>query len=161
MTRACSTDLRERVVAVVRSGATCRVVAERFGAAVSSVVKWSQLEARTGAVVPGRTGGHRKPVLTPHHDWLLARVQECPEVTLFALRDALRGRGVQVSHDMVWRSLRRAGLRFKKACWPVNRTGPMSPCVREVVCCSTFLYFSGGRDRTMIWDIHWNENRRF
>ena len=35
------------------------------------------------------------------------------------------------------------------------------PCVREVVCCSTFLYFSGGRDRTMIWDIHWNENRRF
>ena len=125
MTRACSTDLRERVVAAVRSGATCRVVAERFGAAVSRVVKWSQLEARTGAVVPGRTGGHRKPVLAPHHDWLMARVQECPEVTLFALRDALRGRGVRVSHDTVWRSLRRAGLSFKKACWPVNRTGPM------------------------------------
>ena len=37
MTRAYSTDLRERVVAAVRSGATCRVVAERFGVAVSSV----------------------------------------------------------------------------------------------------------------------------
>jgi hypothetical protein len=22
-----------------------------------------------------------------------------------------------------------------------------------------FLYYSGGRDRTMIWDIHWNEER--
>jgi len=31
-----------------------------------------------------------------------------------------------------------------------------SPCVREVVRCSTFLYFSGGRDRTMTWDIHRN-----
>ena len=30
------------------------------------------------------------------------------------------------------------------------------PCVRQVVRCSTFLYFSGGRDRTMTWDIHRN-----
>lgn len=114
MTRAYSVDLRERVVAAVRSGSTFRVVAARFGVAASSVVKWSQLEARTGSVVPGRTGGHRKSVLAPHHDWLMARVQECAEVTLFALRDELRGRGVQVSHDTVWRYLRGAGLSFKK-----------------------------------------------
>ncbi len=102
-------------MAAVRSGSTCRVVAERFGVAASSVVKWSQLEARTGAVVPGRTGGHRKPVLAPHHDWLMARVQECSEVTLFALRDELLAKGVQVSHDTVWRYLRGAGLSFKKS----------------------------------------------
>ena len=114
MTRAYSTDLRERVVAAVRSGSTCRGVAERFGVAASSVVKWSQLEARTGGVVPGRTGGHRKPVLAPHHDWLMARVEECSEVTLFALRDELRAKGVHVSHDTVWRYLRGAGLSFKK-----------------------------------------------
>jgi transposase len=114
MTRACSTDLRERVVAAVRSGSTCRVVAERFGVAVSSVVKWSQLEARTGAVVAGRTGGHRKPILAPHHDWLMVRVEACSEVTLIALRDALRAKGVQVSHETVWRYLRRSGLSFKK-----------------------------------------------
>lgn len=114
MTRACSTDLRERVVAAVRSGSTCRVAAARFGVAVSSVVKWSQLEARTGGVVAGRTGGHRKPILAPHHDWLMARVQECSEVTLFILRDELAARGVRVSHDTVWRYLRGAGLSFKK-----------------------------------------------
>ena len=33
-----------------------------------------------------------------------------------------------------------------------------APCVRVVVRCSIFLYFSGGRDRTMTWDIHRNEN---
>jgi transposase len=102
-------------VAAVRSGTTCRVVAERFGVAVSSVVKWSQLEARTGAVVPGRTGGRRKPILAPHHDWPMARVQSCSEVTLFMLRDELRAQGVQVSHDTVRRYLRGAGLSFKKS----------------------------------------------
>lgn len=41
MTRPYSNDLRERVVAAVASGQSCRVVAERFDIAVSSVVKWS------------------------------------------------------------------------------------------------------------------------
>jgi len=37
MARPLSNDLRERVVAAVRDGASCRVVASRFGVAVSSV----------------------------------------------------------------------------------------------------------------------------
>ena len=41
MTRPLSIDLRERVVAAVVGGASCRGVATRFGVAVSSVVKWS------------------------------------------------------------------------------------------------------------------------
>ena len=88
MTRAYSTDLRERVVAAVRAGSTARAAAGRFGVAVSSVVKWSQLAVRTGGgVVSGRTGGHRKPILAPHHDWLTARVETCAEVTVaFARR---------------------------------------------------------------------------
>lgn len=42
MTRPYSNDLRERVMAAVTAGRNCRVVAERFDIAVSSVVKWSQ-----------------------------------------------------------------------------------------------------------------------
>ena len=42
MTRPYSNDLRERVVAAVTAGQTCRIVADRFDIAVSSVVKWSQ-----------------------------------------------------------------------------------------------------------------------
>ena len=38
--------------------------------------------------------------------------------------------------------------------------GLLPPCVREVVRCSTFLYFSGGRDRTLTWDTHRNADLR-
>jgi transposase-like protein len=44
MTRPLSIDLRERVVAAIVGGASCRVVATRFGVAVSSVVKWSRCQ---------------------------------------------------------------------------------------------------------------------
>jgi transposase len=116
MVRPYSIDLRERVVAAVRSGATCREVAARFGVAVSTVVKWSQRERATGTVIPGQLGGHRKPVLAAHRDWLLARVQAVPEITLHALNAELREHcGVQVSHDTVWRFLRGEGLSFKKS----------------------------------------------
>ena len=49
MTRPLSNDLRERVVAAVLAGETCRSVAKRFGVAASSVVKWSQRHRATGS----------------------------------------------------------------------------------------------------------------
>ena len=62
-TRPLSNDLRERVVAAIVGGESCRSVASRFGVAVSSVVKWSQRYRATGSVAPGKVGGHRKRVL--------------------------------------------------------------------------------------------------
>lgn len=114
MVRAYSIDLRERVVLAVSSGDSCRAVAARFGVAVSSVVKWSQLYRRTGGVVPGKMGGHRKLILAPHRDWLLARIKQQSDVTLHGLKDELKARGVKVSHDTIWRYLRREKMSFKK-----------------------------------------------
>src|ERR1700719_2077443 len=56
MTRPLSNDLRERVVAAIVGGESCRSVASRFGVAVSSVVKWSQRYRATGWVAPGKCG---------------------------------------------------------------------------------------------------------
>jgi transposase len=42
MVRAYSKDLRERVVASVVSGRTCRETAALFDVSVASVVKWAQ-----------------------------------------------------------------------------------------------------------------------
>ncbi len=42
MARAYSLDLRERVVAAVLRGPSCRAVAVRFDVSVASVVKWAQ-----------------------------------------------------------------------------------------------------------------------
>ena len=114
MVRALSNDLRERVVAALGDGGSCRSVAARFGVAVSSVVKWSQRRRATGSVAPGRMGGHRKRVLEPHRAFLAERIGQEPHLTLHGLKTELAARGVTVSHDAIWRFLRREGLRFKK-----------------------------------------------
>jgi transposase len=117
MTRAYSNDLRERAVAAMQSGESCRSVAARFGVAPSSVVKWTDRARRTGSVAPAKMGGYRRPILEPYRDWLLEQVRTCPHLTLCALQDLLAERGVIVSHDTVWRFLRGAGFSFKKRRW--------------------------------------------
>jgi putative transposase len=114
MVRPISNDLRKRVVMAVSKGESCRVVASRFGVAVSSVVKWSQRYRSTGSFEPGKMGGHRKPVLDPHRAFIVKRLNQTPHLTLHALKDELAERGVKVSHNAVWLFLRREGLRFKK-----------------------------------------------
>jgi putative transposase len=114
MTRPLSNDLRERVVAAVVGGESCRSVASRFGVAVSSVVKWSQRYRATGSVAPGKMGGHRKRALEPHRAFIMERISQTPHLTLHGLKDELASRGIRVSHNAVWLFLRREGLRFKK-----------------------------------------------
>ena len=114
MTRPYSKDLRERVVGAVAAGEACRSVAARFGVSVSSVVKWSQRHRETGSVAPSKMGGYRRRVLEPHRAFIAERIRQTPHLTLHGLKDELVARGVKVSHDTVWRFLRREGLSFKK-----------------------------------------------
>jgi len=114
MVRPLSNDLRKRVVAAVEKGESSRAVASRFGVAVSSVVKWSQRYRATGSVKPGKMGGHRKPILEPHGNFIKERIRQTPHLTLHGLKDELAARGVHVSHNAVWLFMRREGLRFKK-----------------------------------------------
>ena len=114
MTRAFSNDLRERVVDAVEAGESCRIVADRFNIAVSTVVKWHQRYRATGSVAPAKIGGHRRPILDPHRDFIMERIAQVPHLTLFGLKDALAARGVRVSHNTIWMFLRREGLSFKK-----------------------------------------------
>lgn len=114
MTAPLSNDLRERVVGAVQAGESCRSAASRFGVAVSSVVKWSQRYRSTGSVAPGKMGGHRKRILEPHRAFIVERIEQTSHLTLHGLQVELAQRGVSVSHNAIWRFLRREGLRFKK-----------------------------------------------
>lgn len=114
MARAYSLDLRERVVAAVASGLTCRAVASTFSVSVSSVVKWSQRQRATGSPAPGKMGGHRRYVLESERDWLLQRVEADANLTLHGVCRELADRGKAVSCDTLWRFLRREGISFKK-----------------------------------------------
>ena len=115
MTRALSPDLRDRVVALIRDGASCREAAKLFSVSVASAVRWSQLERATGSTAPRPHGARRRPVLLDERDWLLARIAAAPDLTVRALRAELGElRGVQVGYGAVWRFLAREGLTFTK-----------------------------------------------
>jgi len=114
MTQAYSNDLRERVVQAVLGGNSCAAAAERFGVSTSSAIKWTRLFRQTGSVAPGKMGGHRPVLLKPYRDFIVAQLEQTPHLTLSRLQALLAGQGVKVSHDTVWRFLRREGLSFKK-----------------------------------------------
>src|SRR5262249_53626543 len=85
MARAYSLDLRERVVAAVAAGESCRAVATKFKVSVASVVKWSQRFRANGSAAAYKVGGRRPYALASERDWLLARLAEKPDITLRAL----------------------------------------------------------------------------
>jgi len=78
MARAYSLDLRERVVAAVAAGESCRAVAATFRVSVASVVKWSQRFRATGSAAAHKVGGRRPYALQGECEWLLARLAEKP-----------------------------------------------------------------------------------
>jgi len=114
MARAYSLDLRERVVAAVGAGRSCRSVAGTFGVSVASVVKWSQRFRATGSAAPQPMGGRRPYALAGERDWLLGRLAEMPDITLRALAAELAERGIVVSHYAVWHFFEHEGISFKK-----------------------------------------------
>ena len=114
MARAYSLDLRERVVAAVGAGQSCRTVAATFQVSVASVVKWSQRFRATGSAAAHKVCGRRPYALQDHREWLLARLAEKPDLTLRALGAELAARGIKVSHFAVWHFFVHEGITFKK-----------------------------------------------
>ena len=114
MAKPYSADLRRRVAVAIGQGETCRSIAGRFSIAPSTVVKWSKRVRETGSAAPAKFGGHKTCSLAPHRTFVLAQIEKVPHLTLHRLKDLLAERGVLVSHDTVWRFLRREGRSFKK-----------------------------------------------
>lgn len=114
MAKAYSLDLRERVVAAAASGRSCRKVAAMFSVSVSSVVKWCQRARAEGSPAARRMGGRRPYALASEKEWLMARLQERPDVTLRALVAELAERGIKVSYYAVWHFFDHEGISFKK-----------------------------------------------
>ena len=114
MAKPYSDDLRRRVAKAIASGRTCRSISEQYEIAPSTVVKWSKRVRETGSPAPAKFGGYRTCTLEPHRDFVLAQVEAVPHLTLHKLKDILAARGIAVSHDTVWRFLRREGRSFKK-----------------------------------------------
>jgi transposase len=109
-----SLDLRDRTVAGVRAGLSCREAAKKFSVSVASVVRWAQREQQTGSAGALPMGGARGFSLDNQRAWVLARVKEKPDITLRALHAELAERNVDVSLCAVWNFLKHEGITFKK-----------------------------------------------
>lgn len=104
----CSTDLRQRVLAFVKSGGSKAEAARRFGVSAPSVFNWLKAENPLSYRKPGPRGyGRSKRKL----DWtaLRARVEAQPDALLKEHAAALA-----VSTNAVWYALRQMKMSRKK-----------------------------------------------
>lgn len=109
-----SDDLRDRVVAAMSAGRSCRDVGAAFAVAPSTAGNWYRLYRRTSSHAARPMGGDRRSKLTGEAGWIAERLAATPELTLGEVREDLAQRGFAVSYASVWRTVRRLGLRHKK-----------------------------------------------
>ena len=69
----------------------------------------------TGSPAPRPMGGKRPFALAGEGAWVLARLEQKPDITLNTLLAEVRERGVNVSYYGVWHFVTRAGFRSKKS----------------------------------------------
>lgn len=109
-----SNDLRDRVVAAMAAGRSCRDVGSMFDVAPSTAGNWYRRYQRTTSYAARPMGGDRRSKLTGQAGWIADRLAQTSELTLGEVRDDLAARGFVVSYASVWRTVRRLGLRHKK-----------------------------------------------
>jgi transposase len=129
MTKPLSLDLRQRVIAAIKAGTSCRAAAERFGIAPSAAVKWRRLWLETGSVAPRAQGGDtRSGRIEAHGPAILAMVDETPDITLVEIAERLeQERGERFAPSTIHRFFRRHGWSFKKSpLTPASRIARMS-----------------------------------
>ena len=123
MSKALSVDLRERVVAAIEAGSSCRAAASRFGVGISSAIRWASLKRSAGSVAPGPLGGDRRSGrIEAHAPLILGLLERTPDITLSELRTELAEAGVEVSIASLWRFFARRRITLKKS----RRTRPSS-----------------------------------
>jgi transposase len=109
-----SNDLRDRVVAAMENGMSCRDAGSQFDIAPSRAGNWHRLYRRTKSYAALAIGGDRRWKLAAEVGWIADRLARTPDLTLAEVRNDLEARGVLVSYAGVQRTVRRLGLRFKK-----------------------------------------------
>ena len=128
MAQTLSRDLRDRVVAAIEDGLSCRAAASRFGVSASSAIRWRQLLLRQGHTEAMPRGGDRHSgKIEAHSDFILGLVAGQGDITLEELRAQLTSVGVFVATSSLHRFFVRHGItRKKRPATRSSRTGATS-----------------------------------
>ena len=115
MAKALSVDLRQRVVAAIDGGLSCRQAAERFGVSAASAIRWRGRLKEAGGIAPRQQGGDRKSQrIEAHSQLILDAVTAKPDITLAELRNLLKRRGISAGIASLWRFFQRRKITLKK-----------------------------------------------
>jgi transposase len=106
--------MRTRVIARVESGASRREAAEHYEVSASTAVIWVKCFRETGRCAAKRRGGSTSP-LEEHAEFLLAVLDEQPDLTLDEVIAVMRRNKVPGSRTAVWRFFQRHKITFKKS----------------------------------------------
>ncbi len=123
-----SMDLRERLIAAIDDGMSCRAAAARFGVAPSTAIRWHAQRRDVGHFKPRAQGGDMRS----HHvekraGDILALWEANRDITLDELRCELAKTGLSVSIAGLHRFFKRHGMtRKKRPATPSNRTARIS-----------------------------------
>jgi len=116
MSRAFSSDLRQRIVDAISGGKSRRAAAADFKVSVATAVRLKQRSDRTGSVEPSRRGrrsGGGK--LGPYQDAIIGKVEAQPDITMPDLATWLETHhGVSADPSNLSKLLCRAGFSYKK-----------------------------------------------
>ena len=115
MARAYGLDLRRRVIEAIDSGMSARKAAGRFAVGVATAISWHRRWREQGSLEPGRQGKPSRSRLEPHEDFIVALMQEQPDIALHEMVDRLAEvRGLRVGKTTLWKFLNRHGWTYKK-----------------------------------------------
>ena len=128
MARTLSQDLRDRVVAAIDGGMSCRAAAAHFGVSTSSAIRWRRLALQHGKAVAKPRGGDRHSGrIEAHGNFIKQLLAEQGDITLVEIQAQLTKRGAPVGIGTVHRFFARHGItRKKRPGTRSSRTGPTS-----------------------------------
>lgn len=111
-----SEDLRIRVIRSVEGGMSRNAAARHFGVSIASAVRWMDVYLRTGRTAPKPRGGDRRSGrIEAQHDFLMAAIEEVPDITLAELQERLIvERGERFALSTIHDFFRRHDISFKK-----------------------------------------------
>jgi transposase len=126
MARTLSQDLRDRVVAAINGGMSCRAAAAHFGVSASSAIRWRQRALEHGQAVAKPRGGDRHSgKIEAHGGFIRALIAEQGDMTLAEVQARLSERGTSVGIGTVHRFFARHGITRKKR--PGTRSSKTAP----------------------------------
>lgn len=115
MAQSLSNDLRKRIIAAVKEGASARGAARQFAVSASFATALVKRWRETGSYAAGQRGGYRRAVLLDIKDYLhelMKRHGDWSEVEIAA--HVAEERGIKVHPATAGRFIRKLGYRYKK-----------------------------------------------